>query len=372
MEHPNAPKSWSPVAWCFPCRRRRICWRIRWPTTRSRRNLRCRDHRPEHRCSRSSPAGGRPQARKSLGRCLSGGQIRSARGAILAMGDDVGVPIATLKFIMRSRTPTVMICHHLQSKRARTSSSADSGSGDGSSASCRTRPNWHRSSRPATACRPSASICSTTPSTPTSFVRPARRRSRKRSSARVSRSHDYRTLLHATKGLDADLKIEATSIWYELPVNFTSRRHARAGRDLQPGHDRRRSATSTTPLRWWSCRSSRSAQPAGNTTILEGMAMGKPVIATDIKLGGDYIETARPVSWSRRGTSMRCEPDSSSCSGTRAATRHRRGCPPRRGARYSREQLAATLLSSVRGGNVDGDSRQPTAPSGIGAVDRGG
>lgn len=267
--------------------------------------------------------------------------------AILVMGDDVGVPIAAMKFILRSRTPTVMICHHLQSKRARVLFGV---------------LRLHRwiqrflpySTKLASELETRYSVpvehidllhntvdaeyfrASDVPEQPSLIV-----------SAGLT-LRDYRTLLHATKGLDADLKIEASSTWYEQPVNFTS----------DEVHERAElcGLGTTAALRALYATASvivvplvEIGHPAGNTTILEGMAMSKPVIATDIRMGGDYIREGE--------TGFLVPPNDVEAMRSRieqllgdAAMRHRVGENARAAVErnYSREQFASTLLSSVR------------------------
>jgi glycosyltransferase involved in cell wall biosynthesis len=102
-------------------------------------------------------------------------------------------------------------------------------------------------------------------------------------------ARDYKTLIEATRGLDVDVKIEANSAWYSSDLNF----------DASDVHERVELCNdgTTAGLRRIYAESEVVVVPlqdvdfsAGYTTILEGMSMGKPVVASRIELNGDFIE----------------------------------------------------------------------------------
>lgn len=99
---------------------------------------------------------------------------------------------------------------------------------------------------------------------------------------------DYKTLIEATRSLDVHVKVEAHSAWLTDGPNFTQ--------DML--HDRFEICSYGTShaLRQIYAESKIVVVPVENvpyvvgySTLLEGMAMGKPVIATQIKLSGDFI-----------------------------------------------------------------------------------
>jgi glycosyltransferase involved in cell wall biosynthesis len=215
--------------------------------------------------------------------------VRSARrsDALIAMGDDIGILTAAMKFLLRSRTPYVMICNHLRSRKARLLFG---------------RLGLQRHVQYFLPCSmplrellideygiepDRIAILYNTVDHRFFDVDTGREHPRQIASAGLT-LRDYKTLLEATRGLDADVKIEANSAWYDQPVNF-------AAEDV---HDRVELCNdgTTAGLREIYATSAmvvvplvEVGEPAGATTILEGMAMGKAVVASAIAMGSDYI-----------------------------------------------------------------------------------
>jgi glycosyltransferase involved in cell wall biosynthesis len=215
--------------------------------------------------------------------------VRAARraDAIIAMGDDVGVPTALMKFLFRRRTPMVMICHHMRSRRVRVLFG---------------RFGLHRYVQRffamSTTMRdvmvnehgiPADRIELLFDTVDHRFFRPDENVDPSRQIASVGVVlRDYKTLLAATRGLDVDVKIEANSAWYDQPVNFEPT-------DL---HDRAELCNDGTTLGLRDIYAASAmvvvplldiGQSAGYTSILEGMAMCKPVISTRLTMMGDFI-----------------------------------------------------------------------------------
>jgi glycosyltransferase involved in cell wall biosynthesis len=214
--------------------------------------------------------------------------VRAARraDAIIAM-DDIGVPLAAVKFVLRSRTPFVMMCHHLQSRTTRVLFGRF-----GFQRFVQRFLPYSTTLRALLVERYGIApnridLLSNTVDHRYFAPHSAPPAERRIVSAGLC-MRDYKTLLEATREVDADVVIEANSIWYEVAVNFTEA-------DL---HDRVQISDDGTTAGLRDIYASATAivvpllevgEPAGNTTILEGMAMQKPVIATKIALGGDYI-----------------------------------------------------------------------------------
>jgi glycosyltransferase involved in cell wall biosynthesis len=215
--------------------------------------------------------------------------IRAARhaDAIIAM-DDIGIPLTVLKFLLRSRTPLLMMCHNLQSRKARIVFGR-----------LRFQRFVERFLPYSTTLRvlleqeygvPSSRIDLLSNTVDHRYFTPA---GEPADGPRVVSAglclRDYKTLLEATRDLDVEVVIEAHSIWYDVDISFEEadvHEHVRFSDDGTTAGLRDIYASATlivVPLL-------ETGQPAGNTTILEGMAMQKPVVATEILMGGDYIE----------------------------------------------------------------------------------
>lgn len=215
--------------------------------------------------------------------------VRTARhaDAIIAMGDDVGLFIAAMKVALRSRTPFILICNHMRSRKARLLFGR---LGLQRTVQrflpCSTRIRELLAGEYGVA-REEMDILYNTVDHRFFTVDTDRESPRQIASAGLT-LRDFKTLLDATRDLDADVKIEANSAWYDLPVNFTaSDVHERVelcndGTTAGLREIYAASAIVVVPL-------VEVGEPAGNTTVLEGMAMGKAVVASDIEMGGDYI-----------------------------------------------------------------------------------
>jgi glycosyltransferase involved in cell wall biosynthesis len=207
--------------------------------------------------------------------------------AIIAM-DDIGVPLAVCKFVLRSETPLVMMCHNLQSRKVRFFFG---------------RLGFQRFVQRflpySTTLRAQleqqcgialehVDLLSNT--VDHRYFAPAGKPvDRQRIVSAGLCLRDYTTLLEATRDLDAEVVIEAHSIWYDVDLSF----------DEAAVHDRVRFSDDGTTAGLREIYASatvivvpllETGQPAGNTTILESMAMQKPVVATRIAMGGDYIK----------------------------------------------------------------------------------
>jgi glycosyltransferase involved in cell wall biosynthesis len=209
--------------------------------------------------------------------------------AIVALADDVGVPMAAVRFLLRVRTPLVIVCVHLRARKTQLL--------------LRTL-GLHRQVQRfmpySVTLRdvlidevgvPAGRVDTLYNTVDERFFSPDGTYERQPpyiASAGLT-LRDYKTLLDATRGLDVDVKIEALSIWYRnQAVNFTEDDvHDRVElcddgtttglRDIYAG-----STMVVVPLR-------ERGEPAGNTSVLEGMAMAKPVIVSDLAMGGDFI-----------------------------------------------------------------------------------
>ena len=215
--------------------------------------------------------------------------VRKARhaDALVSMGDDIGVLVAAMKFVLRSRTPYVMICNHMRSRKVRVLFGR-----------FRLQGQIQRYLACSTHLRdilieeygvPADQIDILHNTVDHRFFQDdgEKEQANQISSAGLT-LRDYKTLLDATRGLDVEVKIEANSAWYDQPVNF-------ATEDL---HDRVELCNDGTTAGLRDIYASSAivvvplvevGEPAGNTTVLEGMAMRKPVIASEITMGGDYI-----------------------------------------------------------------------------------
>lgn len=208
--------------------------------------------------------------------------------AILAMNDDVGVPLGVLLQLTRTRIPYVMIGQHMMARRpefflrrlrmygaysqilALAEDQARFIHAEyGVPQERLTTIHWYTDHR---FYRPLAEV-------------PVRRQV---CSAGMT-SRDYRTLIEATRGLDVDVRIEAHSAWFNNGVNFTPEMLHKRFEVCSYG--------TSVALRQLYAESTIVALPlqdipfiAGYSTLLEGMAMGKPVVATRIKLIGDFIK----------------------------------------------------------------------------------
>ncbi|HMQ30520.1 MAG TPA: glycosyltransferase family 4 protein [Chloroflexaceae bacterium] len=208
--------------------------------------------------------------------------------AILAMNDDIGVPLGVLLQVTRTRIPYVMIGQHMMGRRPefflRRLHMYGAYSQILALAEDQTRFVHEQYGVPL------ERLTTIYWYTDHHFYSPLPHVPVKRQvcSAGMT-SRDYRTLIEATRGLDVQVKIEAHSAWFNNGVNFTP----------EMLHDRFEvcSYGTSRALRDLYAESAIVALPlqdvpfiAGYSTLLEGMAMGKPVVATRIKLIGDFIK----------------------------------------------------------------------------------
>jgi glycosyltransferase involved in cell wall biosynthesis len=274
--------------------------------------------------------------------------VRTGRNAdaIIAMGDDVGLFIAAMKVLLRSRTPYIMICNHMRSRKARLLFGRLGLQRQVQRfLPCSTRLRTLLAEEYGIA-EGEMDILYNTVDHRFFTVDTDRESPRQIASAGLT-LRDYKTLLAATRDLDADVKIEANSAWYDLPVNFTA---ADVHERVELCND-----GTTSGLREIYAASAIVAvplvevgEPAGNTTVLEGMAMGKAVVASDIEMGGDYIRPGE--------TGFLVPPEDPAA--LRAclihllddeALRRRVGAAARQAveAQFTRDHFAQTILASV-------------------------
>ena len=265
--------------------------------------------------------------------------MRTARhaDAIIAMGDDVGLLIAAMKVALRSRTPLIMICNHMRSRKARLLFGR-LGLQRRSNGSCPARPGCATllAGEYGIAAEDMDILYNTVDHR--FFTVDTDRESPRQIASAGLTLRDYKTLMDATRGLDADVKIEANSAWYDLPVNFTA---ADVHERVELCND-----GTTAGLRAIYAESAIVAvplvevgEPAGNTTVLEGMAMGKLSSPPTSRWGATTSAPARPASSSLR----RIPPRSVPAWPTSSTTKHCvGGWVPRPGRPWKRSSLGIT------------------------------
>lgn len=208
--------------------------------------------------------------------------------AILALGDDVGISLGILLQASRTRIPYVMIGQHMMSRRPAFFLGQARMHGGFSQILCMAedqerflREQYHLSADRVSTIYWYADH---------RFYRPMPAVPVKRQVCSAGMTcRDYKTLIDATRDLDVHVKIEAHSAWFNNGVNFTP--------DMLHDHFEVCSYGTSSALRDLYAESAVVALPledvpfvAGYSTLLEGMAMGKPVIASRIKLIGDFIK----------------------------------------------------------------------------------
>jgi glycosyltransferase involved in cell wall biosynthesis len=213
--------------------------------------------------------------------------------AMLATGEDVGVPLALLSWVRRSRRPVFLITH---------------GSYFASERFGRLMRVLRRNGRLHFLClseslrrilvndfgvRPE-NAHNTSYGVDTSFFHPSHRADDPAGSgeplivAAGTAKRDYRTLVEAAEGLDAPVHIAADSTWFREPVNIGDRE--------VPPNVTIRSSGDYAGLRDLYARASfvvvplRPARHAcGYAVIVEAMAMGRAVICTKTESPGDFL-----------------------------------------------------------------------------------
>jgi len=207
--------------------------------------------------------------------------------AVIATGEDVGLRLALLLKAARCRTPLIMTCHNIATRRPtfflkslRVGSAIakfqclSNSQADILAAQAPMAPDqiqmlyWHVDH---------------------DFFKPmpdVPQRSQICSAGMASR--DYATLIEAAKTINVDLKIAADSPWFKQKLNISD--HS------LPPRVEARSYGNYSALRQLYAESQIVVVPlldvpfsAGYTVILEAMAMGKPVIVTRIKQHDDFI-----------------------------------------------------------------------------------
>ena len=210
-------------------------------------------------------------------------------GTALAMGEDVGLPMALLQRATLGASPTFIITHgsYLASRKAAVALGV-----------LRMAPHVHFLCLSETLRRrlierhrlPAARVLNAGYGVDTRFFRPDPSvpvDPRQVASAGTA-NRDYRTLVAAVTRLDASVKIAADSAWFRtgldidgmaLPSNVEARSH---GDYVGLRRLYARSAFVVVPLY-------EAVHACGYAVIAEAMAMGKPVIATKTVSHSDYI-----------------------------------------------------------------------------------
>lgn len=216
---------------------------------------------------------------------------RRYRG-VIATGEDVGLRLAVLSRLTRTRVRTVMVCHNISGRRSRLALGRLQAGREVAMFHCMTSAqartlreqygipadrievvHWHVDHR---------------------FFHPqagAAGQGRRICSAGMA-SRDYATLLQATQGLDVELKIAADSPWFQSALNVTPE-------SAEPNAEIRSFGTHSA-LRDLYASSRFVVVPlldvdraAGISVILEAMSMGKAVIATRTSSPDDLIVDGR-------------------------------------------------------------------------------
>jgi glycosyltransferase involved in cell wall biosynthesis len=206
--------------------------------------------------------------------------------AFLTTGDDVGLRLALLARARGARTPIFIISHgsYCGSRKLLPVMSALRGAS-----------NVHFFPVTETLRRtwidrfgvPASRVHNTGYATDTEFFRPVDPAPTPAIVSAGMTNRDYRTLVRATAGLDAPIRIAADSAWFpqqldiegdELPVNYDVRRYD------YPSLRHLYASASVVVVSVYPAR-----HTAGITVITEAMAMGKPVIATRTEGSSDYV-----------------------------------------------------------------------------------
>jgi glycosyltransferase involved in cell wall biosynthesis len=208
--------------------------------------------------------------------------------AIIALSDDVGVPMAALMQLAGTATPGMMICQHMASRRPEVliGTLRMTRALRWLLCMCPEQANVLRDQFHV----PAEKLRVIHWQTDHRFYRPMPEIPVRRQVCSAGMTgRDYGTLVRATKDLGVHVKIEARSAWLdggantggEAPhsdVEFCNYGTSAGLRELYA-----ESAIVTVPLE-------DVRYVAGYSTLLEGMAMGKPVIASRIRLIGEFIK----------------------------------------------------------------------------------
>lgn len=212
--------------------------------------------------------------------------------AVIATGEDVGLRLAILARIAFVSLPIIMVCHNLDGRLARLSLGVLRIGREIRIFHCLNRTlarllidrygipehkvrvvHWHVDHdffrpAPARASEPPL-ICSA-----------------------GSASRDYETLIEASDGLNVALKIAADSPWWRQRVNL-SQRHIHPWVDIASLGTYGRLRSLYASARFVVVPLVDTNRAAGISVILEGMAMGKAVIATRTRCSDDLIIDGR-------------------------------------------------------------------------------
>jgi glycosyltransferase involved in cell wall biosynthesis len=209
---------------------------------------------------------------------------------VITGGDDIAVPMSVIKHIRFRKVPVVCICQHMRTKKAKLLFGK-----------LRTHRRIELFFASSAAQRdmmvrdygvPPGKIEIGYDHTDADFWRQDDTEERRQLASAGTSERDYATLIRATQGLDADVRIEASSAWYAGEPNHE---HVQLHERVELT-----SSGTTKGLRAIYASSQivvvpliEADHPAGYNTIMEGMSMGKPVIASRIHYVGDFIDDGR-------------------------------------------------------------------------------
>lgn len=230
------------------------------------------------------------QAKANQGWALAAAAVTQAQryDAILAMSDDVGVTAAILMRFARRRIPVFIITQHMLARRPAFFIGKLRMTGTIGKFLCLV-PQQVELIRDRYGVDP-AKVALVEYHVDQHFYRPMPEVAVKNQICSAGMTfRDYATLLRATRDLGVPVKIEAQSAWFNDGVNFTPD-------EIHPMVEVGSRGTSFG-LRELYAESQIVVVPlqnvpvvAGFSTMLEGMAMAKPVIASRIPMIGSFIE----------------------------------------------------------------------------------
>ena len=215
--------------------------------------------------------------------------LRRARHyqAVLATGEDVGLPLALLFKIFRQRTPLLLTCHNIATRRPAFYLKYLRAGTAVNTFQCLSRTQADMLTRYASIREAQIQVLHCQVDHRFFFPRPDIPVRNQICSAGMA-SRDYATLVAAAQDLDVDVKIAADSPWFHQALNIPM--------EGLPPRVEARSYQTYAALRQLYAESRLVVVPlldvpfsAGYTVILEAMAMGKAVIVSRIQQRDDFI-----------------------------------------------------------------------------------
>ena len=207
--------------------------------------------------------------------------------AVLATGEDVGLPLALLFKIFRQRTPLLLTCHNIATRRPAFFLKYLRAGTAVNTFQCLSRTQADMLMQYAGIREAQIQLLLCQVDHRFFFPRPDVPVRNQICSAGMA-SRDYATLVAAAQDLDVDVKIAADSPWFHQALNISL--------DELPPRVEARSYQTYAALRQLYAESRLVVVPlldvrfsAGYTVILEAMAMGKAVIVSRITQRDDFI-----------------------------------------------------------------------------------